>query len=47
MLKENRIGQTVSLKLTNGDEVVGKVTGQTDEGLTISQPVIWLHHVTD
>lgn len=40
MLKENKIGQTVSLKLTNGDEVVGKVTGQTDEGLIISQPVI-------
>jgi hypothetical protein len=40
MLKENKIGKTVSLKLTSGDEVVGKVVGQTDEGLTISQPVI-------
>ena len=40
MLKENKIGKTVSLKLTSGDEVVGKVVGQTEEGLTISQPVI-------
>lgn len=40
MLKENRIGQTVSMKLTSGDEVVGKVSGQTAEGLTISKPVI-------
>jgi len=40
MLKENRIGHTVSMKLTSGDEVVGKVAGQTAEGLTISKPVI-------
>jgi len=40
MLKENRIGHTVSMKLTSGDEVVGKVSGQTAEGLTISKPVI-------
>ena len=40
MLKENKIGQTVSMKLTSGDEVVGKVSGQTAEGLTISKPVI-------
>jgi hypothetical protein len=40
MLKENKIGQTVSMKLANGDEVVGKITGQTAEGLTISKPVI-------
>lgn len=40
MLKENKIGQTVSLKLTSGDEVVGKIIGQTAEGITISQPVI-------
>jgi len=40
MLKENKIGQTVSMKLANGDEVVGKITGQTSEGLTISKPVI-------
>lgn len=40
MLKENKIGQTVSLKLANGDEVVGKITGQTADGLTISKPVI-------
>lgn len=40
MLKENRIGHTVSMKLTSGDEVVGKVAGQTADGLTISKPVI-------
>jgi hypothetical protein len=40
MLKENRIGHTISMKLTSGDEVVGKVTGQTADGLTISKPVI-------
>lgn len=40
MLQENRIGQTISLKLSSGDEVVGKVTGQTAEGLTLSKPVI-------
>ena len=40
MLKENKIGHTVSMKLANGDEVVGKVTGQTAEGRTISKPVI-------
>ena len=40
MLKENRIGHTVSMKLTSGDEVVGKVSGQTADGLTISKPVI-------
>jgi hypothetical protein len=40
MLKENKIGQTVSMKLTNGDEVVGKIIGQTAEGLNISKPVI-------
>jgi hypothetical protein len=40
MLKENKIGQTVSFKLTSGDEVVGKVIGQTADGLTISKPVI-------
>jgi len=40
MLKENKIGQTVSLKLTSGDEVVGKILGQTAEGITIGKPVI-------
>jgi len=40
MLKENKIGQTVSLKLTSGDEVVGKIVGQNAEGITLSQPVI-------
>jgi hypothetical protein len=40
MLKENKIGQIISMKLTSGDEVVGKVVGQTVEGLTISKPVI-------
>jgi hypothetical protein len=40
MLKENKIGQTISMKLSSGDEVVGKVTGQTAEGFTISKPVI-------
>jgi hypothetical protein len=40
MLKENKIGQIVSLKLTSGDEVVGKIIGQTIEGITISKPVI-------
>jgi hypothetical protein len=40
MLKENKIGQTVSMKLTSGDEVVGKIVGQTAEGLNISKPVI-------
>lgn len=40
MLKENKIGSTVSLKLTNGDEVVGKVVGQNADGVTLSQPVI-------
>lgn len=40
MLKENKIGQIISMKLTSGDEVVGKVAGQTAEGLTISKPVI-------
>ena len=28
------------MKLTSGDEVVGKVSGQNAEGLTISKPVI-------
>lgn len=40
MLKENKIGKTVSMKLSSGDEVVGKVTGQTADGITISKPVI-------
>jgi len=40
MLKENKIGQVVSFKTTSGDEVVGKVTGQTAEELTIGYPVI-------
>jgi hypothetical protein len=40
MLKENKIGQIVSMKLTSGDEVVGKITGQTAEGITLSKPVI-------
>jgi hypothetical protein len=40
MLKENKIGQIVSMKLTSGDEVVGKITGQTPEGITLSKPVI-------
>ncbi len=40
MLKENKIGQTISMKLTSGDEVVGKVSGQTAEGITLSKPVI-------
>jgi hypothetical protein len=40
MLKENKINQIISLKLSSGDEVVGKVTGQTAEGLTLSKPVI-------
>ena len=40
MLKENKIGQIVSMKLTSGDEVVGKISGQTAEGITLSKPVI-------
>ena len=40
MLKENKIGHTLSLKLANGDEVVGKVIGQNADGITLSQPVI-------
>ena len=40
MLKENKIGQIVSMKLTSGDEVVGKITGQTPEGITLSKHVI-------
>ncbi len=40
MLKENKIGQIVSMKLTSGDEVVGKIVGQTAEGITLSKPVI-------
>jgi len=40
MLQENKIGKTISLKLTNGDEVVGKVTGQNADGVTLSKPVI-------
>lgn len=40
MLQENKIGHIMSLKLTSGDEVVGKVSGQTSEGLTLSKPVI-------
>lgn len=40
MLKENKIGQVVSFKTTSGDEVVGKVAGQTADDLTISYPVI-------
>ena len=40
MLKENKINQIISMKLTSGDEVVGKVTGQTSEGITLSKPVI-------
>jgi hypothetical protein len=28
------------MKLTSGDEVVGKITGQTPEGITLSKPVI-------
>ena len=40
MLKENKIGKVVSMKMTSGDEVVGKITGQTVEGLTIAKPVI-------
>jgi hypothetical protein len=40
MLKENRIGQVISFKTTSGDEVVGKVTGQTAEELTVAYPVI-------
>lgn len=40
MLKENKIGQTISLKLSSGDEVVGRVAGQTAEGITLTKPVI-------
>ena len=40
MLKENKIGKIVSMKLTSGDEVVGKISGQTTEGITLSKPVI-------
>lgn len=40
MLKENKIGKIVSMKLTSGDEVVGKISGQTPEGITLSKPVI-------
>ena len=40
MLKENKIGQVVSFKTTSGDEVVGKITGQTTDELTVSYPVI-------
>lgn len=40
MLKENNIGKIVSFKTTSGDEVVGKVAGQTADDLTISYPVI-------
>ena len=40
MLKENKIGKTLSLKLSSGDEVVGRVVGQTEEGITMSRPVI-------
>lgn len=40
MLKENKIGQIISLKLSSGDEVVGKVSGQNAEGITLSKPVI-------
>lgn len=40
MLKENKIGKVVSMKMTSGDEVVGKVAGQTADGLNIAKPVI-------
>ena len=40
MLKENKIGQIISLKLSSGDEVVGKIIGQTADGITLSKPVI-------
>lgn len=40
MLKENKIGQIISLKLSSGDEVVGKIEGQTAEGITLAKPVI-------
>jgi hypothetical protein len=40
MLKENNIGKIISFKTTSGDEVVGKVAGQTADDLTISYPVI-------
>lgn len=40
MLKENKINQIISLKLTSGDEVVGKIVGQTADGITLSKPVI-------
>jgi hypothetical protein len=40
MLLENNIGKIVSFKTTSGDEVVGKVAGQTAEDLTITYPVI-------
>lgn len=40
MLKENKIGQIISLKLSSGDEVVGKVIGQNADGVTLSKPVI-------
>ena len=40
MLQENKIGKIISFKTTNGDEVVGKVTGQSTDELTIQQPVI-------
>lgn len=40
MLKENKIGQTVSMKMSNGDEVVGKISGQTADEINVSKPVI-------
>lgn len=40
MLQENKIGKTISLKLSSGDEVVGKVIGQNADGVTLSKPVI-------
>ncbi len=40
MLKENKIGKIVSFKTTSGDEVVGRVMGQTADDISISQPVI-------
>jgi hypothetical protein len=40
MLKENNVGKTLSLKLTSGDEVVGRVILQDSEGITMSKPVI-------
>ncbi len=41
MLKENKnlIGKIVSLKLTTAEEVIGKITSETDETFVVNRPL--------